>query len=153
MSLSAGVVTLIAMSAKVTVRSRVTNAALVVVALLFALVAFVAGAVVAPQAFWVVRVMWLLFVLGVTTFVSIRIVRRGVSAGASGLTVHKLWRDIVIAWSDVVSIETRTVGLEGDPAIVIRRADGSRLIGLSSLSSRAVHRWRNELAEVQKRYA
>jgi hypothetical protein len=76
-----------------------------------------------------------------------------VTAGPSGLVVHNFGRNYRLPWSEVAAIEAaRSDNITGAATtIMIRRTDGSRLVGrgASSYSRRAVERWRDELVAVR----
>ena len=139
------------MASDVTVRARST-VLLGVCAGVFPLI--VAAAPVGSGA---VRVLWVLFWLGIVVVVIVRAARMSVSAGPSGLRVRNFGRDYLVPWSDVASIEAgRSDNVTGAvTTIVIHRVDGSRLIGrgASAYSRGAVERWRDDLADVQRAHS
>jgi hypothetical protein len=90
--------------------------------------------------------------LGLIALVIARSARMGVSAGPTGLVVRNFGRDYQVPWDDVAGIDAgpsdNVTGVV--TTIVIRRTDGTKLVGrgTSSYSRRAVERWRDELDAV-----
>lgn len=84
----------------------------------------------------------------------VRAARMSVSAGPSGLVVRNFGRDYVLPWSDVAAIDAERSDnvTQAVTAIVIRRSDGSKLIGrgASSYSRAAAERWRDDLVAVRR---
>ncbi len=107
----------------------------------------------APVSGGLVRATWVLLWLGVLALLVVRVTRMGVTAGPSGLVVRNLVRDYRLAWRDIVSIDAgKSNNVSGAvTALVIRRADGSSVIGrgASAYSRKAVERWRDELRAVR----
>ena len=112
---------------------------------------------VAPVGSGIVRALWAAFWLGVGAFAIGRAAQMSVTADASGLVVRNFGRHYSVPWRDVASIDAGgSDNVSGAvTTIVIRRADGSTLIGrgASSYSQRAVERWRDALVAVQRRHA
>jgi hypothetical protein len=111
----------------------------------------------APVGTGLTRGVWVQFWLGVIALVIVRAARMSVRAGPSGLVVRNFGRDYRVPWSDVTAIEAaRSDNITGAvTTILIRRADGSKLIGrgASSYSRRAVERWRDQLVAVRDHHA
>ena len=107
----------------------------------------------APVGSGLVRGLWVLFWLSVLVLAIVRAARMSVKANPSGLTVRNFGRDYSVPWRDVAWIEAgRSDNVTGAvTTIVIRRLDGSTLIGwgASSYSQGAVERWRDELLAVR----
>lgn len=108
----------------------------------------------APIGTGLVRVAWVLPMLGLIALVIVRSARMGVSAGPAGLVVRNIGRDYQVPWDDVAAIDA---GPSDDvtgvvTTIVIRRTDGTKLVGrgASSYSRRAVERSRDELDAVHQ---
>jgi hypothetical protein len=111
----------------------------------------------APVGSGFVRALWALFWLGVVALVFVRAVRMGVSAGPAGLAVRNLGRDYFVPWERVTAIEAgRSDNVSrAVTTIIIRRTDGTKLIGRGafSYSTRTVERWRDELSAVRDQHA
>jgi len=107
----------------------------------------------APVGAGVTRLLWVLLWLGAVALVIVRGARMSVTASGSGLVVRNFGRDYRLPWKEVTAIDAeRSDNITGAvTTIVIRCADGSRLIGrgASSYSRRAVERWRDELLAVR----
>jgi hypothetical protein len=108
----------------------------------------------APVGTGLVRAAWVLPMLGLIALVIARSARMGVSAGPTGLVVRNFGRDYQVPWDDVAAIDAgpsdNVTGVV--TTIVIRRTDGTKLVGrgASSYSRRAVERWRDELDAVHQ---
>ena len=107
----------------------------------------------APIGTGLVRVAWVLPMLGLIALVIVRSARMGVSAGPAGLVVRNIGRDYQVPWDDVAAIDAGPSDVTGVvTTIVIRRTDDRKLVGrgASSYSRRAVERWRDELDAVHQ---
>jgi hypothetical protein len=102
-----------------------------------------------PLGSGIVRAVWVLLMLGLVALGFWRAARMGVSAGPPGLAIRNFGRDYEVPWAEVAAIDaSQSDNITGAATtIVIRRADGTKLVGrgASSFSRRAVERWRDEL--------
>ena len=127
----------------VTVRGR-SNALVGVGVAPFALIL-----VAAPVGSGLVRVAWVLLILGLVALAFVRSARMGVTADPEGLVVRNFVSDRQVPWDEVAAIDAdlgdNVTGMV--MTIVIRRTDDTKLVarGASSYSRRAVERWRAEL--------
>jgi hypothetical protein len=124
----------------------------VLVGVVFAIFPLILAA--APVGTGLARAAWVLAMLGLVAFVIARSARMGVSAGPTSLVVRNFGRDYQLPWEDVAGIDAgpsdNVTGLV--TTIVIRRTDGTKLVGrgASSYSRPAVERWRDELDVVHQ---
>jgi hypothetical protein len=118
---------------------------------------FVLAVTAVPMPSGLLKGAWVLLLLAGFVLVAVRSARMSVRADSAGLVVRNLARDRHVPWDDVVAIEaTRGDNVTGAvTTIVIRRADGTKLVGhgASSYSRAKVEQWRERLLQARPRSA
>jgi hypothetical protein len=108
----------------------------------------------APIGTGLVRGVWIVLLLGLVALAIVRAARMCVRARPSELVVRNFGRDYRVPWDAVVAIEAgRSDNITGAvTTIVVRRADGSKLIGrgASSYARSTVEGWRDELVAAHR---
>lgn len=104
----------------------------------------------APARPAVLRAVIAVVVLGVVGLGCVRALRMGVTADASGLTVHNLGRDYSFHWSELAALDcsrSDNITQSVSTITVVLLDDGRKVVarGASAYSRKAVQAWRQEL--------